>query len=54
LTKGAIVGAVGANITGYSIPSAIKPYYGSPHSFYFFIRVRGHGGSMHDMHSMQM
>ena len=48
-------GAAGANVTGYSIPAAIKPYYGSKsHSFYVFLRVRGHGEGMHDMHSMHM
>jgi hypothetical protein len=47
-----IVGAVGGNVTGYSIPAAIKPYYGSPHSFYVFVRLRGHGDAMHGMHSM--
>jgi hypothetical protein len=44
--------ALGANVTGYSIPSAINPYYGSPHSFYVFARVRSHGAAMH--HGMQM
>jgi hypothetical protein len=47
-----LAGAVGANVTAYSIPNAIKPYYGNPHSFYVFLRVRGHGEGMHDMHSM--
>jgi len=46
----AIVGALGANVTLYSIPDAITPDYGnSPRSYYIFIRLRGHGG-----HSMQM
>jgi len=50
---GFITGAVGGNITAYSIPDAIKPAYGSnPHSFYIFLRARGHGGMTHDMHSM--
>jgi hypothetical protein len=50
---GFVAGAVGANVTAYSMPSGIKPYYGSnPHSFYVFLRVRGHGEGMHDMHSM--
>jgi Cu/Ag efflux protein CusF len=53
IKTGFLAGAVGANITGYSIPSAIKPYYGNPHSFYVFLRLRGHGDGMHDMHSMQ-
>jgi hypothetical protein len=53
VNTGSVIGAAGANITGYSIPDAIKPYYGSnPHSFYVFLRVRGHGEGMHDMHSM--
>jgi Cu/Ag efflux protein CusF len=46
---GFITGAVGANVTGYSIPGAIKPYYGNPRSFYVFLRVRGQGEGMHDM-----
>src|SRR5205807_8312729 len=51
---GFVAGAVGANVTAYSIPGAIKPYYGSsPHAFYVFLRLRGHGEGMHDMHSMQ-
>ena len=42
LTTQSLTGALGANVTAYSIPDAIKPYYGSrPHSFYLFIRVRG-------------
>jgi hypothetical protein len=45
-----IAGALGANVTGYAIPGAIKPYYGSPHSFYLFIRLRGAGDGMHGMH----
>lgn len=45
-----VTGAAGANVTAYSIPSAIKPYYGSPHSIYVFLRVRGHGEGMHAMH----
>jgi hypothetical protein len=43
-----VVAAVGANVTGYSIPSALKPRYGSsPHSFYFFVRLRGRGSMTH-------
>jgi hypothetical protein len=49
LRTGSIAGAVGANITGYSIPRAIKPYYRSPHSLYLFIRLRGAGEGMHGM-----
>jgi Cu/Ag efflux protein CusF len=41
LTTQSLTGALGANVTSYSIPDAIKPYYGSPHSFYLFVRVRG-------------
>jgi hypothetical protein len=41
--------SVGANITGYLIPGAIKANYGSnPHSFYGFLRLRGNAGA----HSM--
>ena len=48
LMMGSLVTAVGANLTAYSIPSAIRPYYGaSPHSFYVFARIRGHGTAMH-------
>jgi Cu/Ag efflux protein CusF len=50
INTGSLAGAVGANVTGYSIPSAIKPYYGNPHSFYVFLRVRSHGEGMSDMH----
>ncbi|HSY52198.1 MAG TPA: hypothetical protein VLC46_25580 [Thermoanaerobaculia bacterium] len=38
----AILGAIGGNVTGYSIPSAIKLFYGSPRSVYLFLRFRGH------------
>jgi len=55
LTTRALAGALGANVTTYAIPGAIKPYYGSsPHSFYLFIRVRGGSASAHGMHSMHM
>jgi len=55
LNTPSIAGALGANITAYSIPAAIKPLYGStPHSFYVFIRLRGHGEAMPGMHSMHM
>ncbi|MEA2417573.1 MAG: hypothetical protein QOI58_4230 [Thermoanaerobaculia bacterium] len=53
IKTGFLAGAVGANVTGYSIPGAIKPYYGNPHSFYVFLRVRSHSEGMHDMQSMQ-
>lgn len=37
-------GAAGANVTRYSIPSAIESEYGSnPRSFYLFVRLRGGG-----------
>jgi len=45
----AITGALGANVTAYAIPNAIKPYYGSPHSFYIFMRLRGGTGGMSAM-----
>jgi hypothetical protein len=52
---GVITGAAGANVTGYSIPAALKPYYGNnSHSLLLFVRLRAHGGGMHGMHSMQM
>jgi hypothetical protein len=37
----AISGAVGGNVTGYIVPTAIKAYYGSPRSLYLFLRLRG-------------
>lgn len=50
VTTGLLAGAIGANITAYSVPRTIKPYYGSnPHSFYLFLRLRGHGEGMDDM-----
>jgi len=45
-----IAGAFGANVTGYMIPAAIKPYYGSPHSLYLFLRLRNAAEGMHGMH----
>lgn len=54
-TTRALKGAVGANVTLYSLPRAIQPFYGSsPHSFYLFVRLRGgdamqHGHSTHTM-----
>jgi len=49
IKTGLIAGAVGANVTGYSVPAAIKPFYGSkPNSFYLFLRFRGSAGA----HSM--
>lgn len=48
VTMRGLVAATGANVTAYSIPSAIRPYYGSsPHSFYLFVRLRTHGSAMH-------
>ena len=41
-TTSMIRGAVGANVTGYVVPDALKADYGKrPHSFYFFVRLRG-------------
>ena len=56
LNTNAISGAVGANVTAYSIPSALEPLYGkSPHSLYVFFRLRARGADMHSMHhSMHM
>ncbi|HEV7424746.1 MAG TPA: copper-binding protein [Thermoanaerobaculia bacterium] len=51
LAMGEILAAAGANVTCYSIPAAIKPFYGStPHSLYFFLRLRG-GSNAHGAHS---
>lgn len=42
LTTRALSGAIGANVTRYAIPSAIRPFYGSgPHALYLFVRLRG-------------
>lgn len=54
LVTHSLAGAIGVNTTLYAFPSAIKPYYGSPHSYYVFIRLRGGTPSTHSMHSMQM
>jgi hypothetical protein len=55
LTTQSLAGALGANVTAYSIPGAIKPYYGSsPHSLYLFARLRGGSSSAHGMPSMHM
>ena len=43
-----ITGALGANVTIYSIPRAIRPAYSSPHAFYLFARLRG--GTRHTAH----
>lgn len=47
-----VVAAIGVNATAYSVPAAIRAYYGnSPRSFYVFARIRSHGSAMpHDMH----
>jgi Cu/Ag efflux protein CusF len=45
-TLGALLGAVGANVTAYSVPAALRADYGTrPHSIYLFVRLRGHGAS---------
>jgi hypothetical protein len=55
MTTGGVTAALGVNVTGYSVPSAIKSYYGKPHSFYVFMRFRGAGHAMSGMHhSMPM
>lgn len=54
LVTPSLLGAVGVNATLYAFPSVIKPYYGSPHSFYVFIRLRSGNSSIHDLHSMHM
>jgi hypothetical protein len=45
-------GALGTNVTLYSIPRALESAYGSPHSLYVFMRLRLRGAATHDMHSM--
>ncbi|HEY6139630.1 MAG TPA: hypothetical protein VI670_17850 [Thermoanaerobaculia bacterium] len=48
LATRALTGAIGGNVTLYSVPSAIRPYYGSsPHTFYAFLRLRGGSSSEH-------
>ncbi|HEY4639949.1 MAG TPA: hypothetical protein VII75_01275 [Thermoanaerobaculia bacterium] len=48
-----VAGAVGANVTFYSVPDAITPYYGSsPHAAYVFVRLRGGSAAAHGAHSM--
>src|SRR5207249_4877926 len=54
MTMRGLTAAVGGNFTGYSIPSAIKPYYGTPHSFYVFMRFRSAGHAMSGTPSMKM
>jgi Cu/Ag efflux protein CusF len=52
-TTHSIAGALGANVTFYAVPAAIKPYYGSsPHAAYVFVRVRGGNADAHGTHSM--
>ncbi|HEX3583490.1 MAG TPA: hypothetical protein VH087_17090, partial [Thermoanaerobaculia bacterium] len=54
LATRALSGAIGANVTWYSVPNAIRPFYGSsPHSIYLFVRLRGGSASAHG-HSMYM
>ena len=48
LRTSSVSGALGFNVTGYAIPSAIRTYYGSPHAIYLFVRLRGEGSAMHD------
>jgi len=50
LRTNSIAGALGANVTGYRIPAAIKHDYGSPHSFYLFVRLRNLTANAHGMH----
>ena len=51
LATRALAGAVGANVTFYSVPSAIRLYYGSnPHAFYAFLRLRGGSSSSEHHH----
>lgn len=53
LTTSEVTGALGGNVTLYSLPGAIKPFYGSsPHSVYFFVRLRGGSAGAHGAHSM--
>lgn len=40
-----ISGAIGGNVTGYSVPSVIKAYYGNPRTLYLFLRIRSRGGA---------
>ncbi len=54
VTMRGLMAAAGGNVTGYSIPGAIKPYYGTPHSFYVFMRFRSAGHAMSGTHSMKM
>jgi Cu/Ag efflux protein CusF len=54
LATRALSGAIGANVTRYSVPNAIRPFYGSsPHSIYLFVRLRGGSSSAHG-HSMHL
>jgi hypothetical protein len=53
LATNKLTGALGGNVTFYSLPDAIKPFYGnSPHSLYFFVRLRGGSAGTHGTHSM--
>jgi Cu/Ag efflux protein CusF len=49
-TRG-MTGALGGNVTLYSIPGAIEPFYGSnPYSLNFFLRLRGGSSGGHGAH----
>jgi Cu/Ag efflux protein CusF len=53
VTTHSIAGALGANVTFYAVPAAIKPYYGSsPHAAYVFVRIRGGSAGAHGTHAM--
>jgi Cu/Ag efflux protein CusF len=53
LVTRAFAGALGANVTFYSVPEAIKTYYGSaPHAAYVFLRLRGGNAGGQGAHSM--
>jgi Cu/Ag efflux protein CusF len=53
LTTRLIAGALGVNVTFYSLPETIQPYYGSgPHSVYVFMRLRLGSAGAHGGHSM--
>ncbi len=53
LTTSEITGALGGNVTLYALSKQIKPFYGSsPHSVYFFVRLRGGSAGAHGAHSM--
>ncbi len=45
---------VGANVTVYAVPEAVKPAYGRPVSFQLFLRIRPQPGHMGRMWNMRM